>query len=568
MTETTQPAQGQAQAELFRLLVSSVKDYAIFALDPTGRILSWNEGAQRIKGYTPEEIIGRHFSIFYPANDVRQGKPDYALRVAADAGQWQEEGWRLRKGGARFWASVVITALYDGDRLVGFAKVTRDLTERRRGELERLQLLELEQAARERADAALERLESIQRVTDTALAHLTLDDLLSSLLDRIAESLHVDTVALMLRDDDDSNVIVTRAVKGLDVPGAWEARFRIGDGFAGRVAAESRPVIVADVLESDVGIPALEQGGVRSLLGVPLIAAGNVLGVLHVGSRHRREFAEQDIQLLQIVADRVSLAIDHARMYEAERAARSAADVAEARARARDEFLSIAAHELKTPMASVQLAAQALLRRMELGVALDKVALERSVRVVGSQIDRLSRLVTQLLETVRVEAGRLELDRTPTDLVDLVQRVLEHMQAQLTRHEIVVHAPESLWAEVDSLRIEEVMINLVDNAIKFSPDGGPIDIDLERVGTARTRLSVRDRGIGVAPHQRCHLFERFYQAHGSGYRSGMGLGLYISRQIVELHGGSIEAKFPADGGTRVIVELPLQVSEEAVEVVA
>src|SRR5919109_901901 len=119
--------------ELFHLLVSSVRDYAIFLLDPEGNIVSWNEGARRIKGYEADEIIGQHFSVFYSAAEVKRGKPAYVLRVAADEGRYEEEGWRIRKDGTQFWASVVITALRDKDgALLGYAKVTRDLTERRR----------------------------------------------------------------------------------------------------------------------------------------------------------------------------------------------------------------------------------------------------------------------------------------------------------------------------------------------------------------------------------------------------------------------------------------------------
>jgi PAS domain S-box-containing protein len=120
---------------LYQLLVSSVRDYAIFALDPTGHIISWNAGAQRIKGYEPSEIIGRHFSTFYPPEDVAAGKTTWELEVAAREGRFEDEGWRVRKDGTRFWASVVITALRGEDgKLVGFAKVTRDLTERRAAE--------------------------------------------------------------------------------------------------------------------------------------------------------------------------------------------------------------------------------------------------------------------------------------------------------------------------------------------------------------------------------------------------------------------------------------------------
>jgi PAS domain S-box-containing protein len=120
---------------LYPLLVSCVRDYAIFALDPTGRIVSWNEGAQRIKGYLASEIIGRHFSTFYPADDIAAGKPAWELEVAVREGRLEDEGWRIRKDGTRFWANVVITAIRDeAGRLVGFAKVTRDLTERRAAE--------------------------------------------------------------------------------------------------------------------------------------------------------------------------------------------------------------------------------------------------------------------------------------------------------------------------------------------------------------------------------------------------------------------------------------------------
>ncbi|MDX8053493.1 PAS domain-containing sensor histidine kinase [Lentzea sp. BCCO 10_0798] len=121
--------------DLFRLLVQGVRDYAIFALDPGGHIVSWNAGAARIKGYAAEEIIGRHFSAFYPPEDVQSGKPEWELRVARADGAIEDEGWRVRKDGTRFWANVIITALYDdGGELRGFGKVTRDMTERRRAE--------------------------------------------------------------------------------------------------------------------------------------------------------------------------------------------------------------------------------------------------------------------------------------------------------------------------------------------------------------------------------------------------------------------------------------------------
>jgi PAS domain S-box-containing protein len=146
--------------ELFRLMVESVQDYAIFVLDPEGRIASWNRGAERIKGYTEEEILGQHFSVFYTEEDRARRYPEYELRVAAREGRFEDEGWRLRKDGTRFWANVVITALFDETgELVGFGKVTRDLTERVQAESER-RALERERLERQRAEELATELES------------------------------------------------------------------------------------------------------------------------------------------------------------------------------------------------------------------------------------------------------------------------------------------------------------------------------------------------------------------------------------------------------------------------
>src|SRR5581483_1914271 len=148
--------------ELFQLFISNVRDYAIFVLDPDGHIATWNTGAQLIKGYTASEVIGQHFSLFFPPEDIASGKPERALEIAAREGRFQEENWRVRKGGSRFWASVVITALYDqAGQLRGFGKVTRDMTEQKRAVEARAQLnerehqLALEREARAQVEATL-----------------------------------------------------------------------------------------------------------------------------------------------------------------------------------------------------------------------------------------------------------------------------------------------------------------------------------------------------------------------------------------------------------------------------
>jgi PAS domain S-box-containing protein len=146
---------------LYELLVDRIEDYAIFALDPQGRVISWNSGAARFKGYAANEIIGQHFSVFYPQEDLDWGKPDHELRVASEVGRFEDEGWRLRKDGTRFWANVVITALRERDgELVGFAKITRDLTVRRAAE-EKARQLSAESAAREATEEKNRELEAL-----------------------------------------------------------------------------------------------------------------------------------------------------------------------------------------------------------------------------------------------------------------------------------------------------------------------------------------------------------------------------------------------------------------------
>jgi PAS domain S-box-containing protein len=178
---------------LYRLLVETVRDYAIFVLDPKGFVRTWNPGAMRFKGYAPDEIIGRHFSTFYPQSDIDAGKPEHELEVATRTGRFEDEGWRIRKDGSRFWANVIITALRNeaGD-LVGFAKVTRDLTERRQTELQ-AQRLAAEEAARAHAELRTEELkrlyEQLQSQATELEAQQEESEALTEELEQSAESL-------------------------------------------------------------------------------------------------------------------------------------------------------------------------------------------------------------------------------------------------------------------------------------------------------------------------------------------------------------------------------------------
>lgn len=239
---------------------------------------------------------------------------------------------------------------------------------------------------------------------------------------------------------------------------------------------------------------------------------------------------------------------------EAERVAREAAEAA---VRSRDEFLATASHELRTPITVLSGQAQLALRRLTRQGHLEPERAARTFEAINNQAAKLGRLVGQLLDLSRLEAGKLRLEPEPTDLAVLVDQVVRNARDWSDRHPITFDGPTTLKAHADTLRLEQVVTNLLDNAIKYSPDGGEIVVQLSRTPEGCVELAVRDHGIGIPPENRGQIFERFYQAHGDGYQHGMGLGLHISREIVELHRGQIRAEFPDGGGTCFVVSLPM-----------
>ncbi len=415
-------------------------------------------------------------------------------------------------------------------------------------EEERLKLLEMERTARSEAETALTQLQAIQSITEAALTHIELDDLLDTLQDRISQILLVDTVSVLLAEEDGTPMLVVRAAKGIDSVAWKDVTIPFGQGISGRIVSEQQPLFLNDVRDEDLLDPHLRKIGIRSLLGVPLVIEGRVLGVLHVGSLHYRRFMQTDVQFLQIVADRVALAIDHAHLVETTRAAREEVDIAEAMLRAQDEFLSVAAHELKTPMTSAMIAVQLLLRSYADDDTPDPERVRQALKTIEHQISRLSRLVVKLLETVRQEAGRLTLERAPVNIADLLRTAVKHAEEVGRAPELIVSGEEEIWANVDALRLEQVVVNLLDNAIKFNVEDRPIHVEVTQPTPETIQIAVRDHGLGVPIRHRAHLFERFYQAHAQSHQSGLGLGLFISREIVERHDGQITAAFPVDRG--------------------
>lgn len=351
----------------YRLMVDAVDGYAIFMLDPTGRIESWNLGAQKTKGYEASEIIGRHFSVFYPPEAVAKDWPGQELEIALRDGRMEDEGWRVRKDGSRFWASVVITALHDASgRHRGFAKVTRDLTERRR-------------------------------------------------------------------------------------------------------------------------ITALEDEGRRVTT-----------------------------------------------------------------------FLAMLGHELRNPLAPIS-NAMALLEREETSSRVVHTTRE----IIGRQLRQLTRLVDDLLDVGRITSGKIRLESRPVRLADAMTQAVEVVRPlsdAKTQSLDVQGADEDLWVAGDRARLVQIFSNLLNNAAKFTPAGGRIDVRLWRADSGDAEVSVRDNGPGIAPRDLQHVFDLFVQGEQDPARlqGGLGLGLSLVQQLTALHGGSVSAfsSGRAGEGCEFIVQLP------------
>jgi signal transduction histidine kinase len=288
---------------------------------------------------------------------------------------------------------------------------------------------------------------------------------------------------------------------------------------------------------------------VHSYMGVPLVARGRKLGAISLLRCHAgQDYTLADLALAQDLGQRIALALDNAHLY---RTAQQAVQV-------RDDFLSVASHELKTPLTSLHLAVQSVLRNTRQDTPPSADYLTRRLTMVDDQTKRLTHLVNDLLDISRISAGRLDLEPQAMDLAALTRRVVAQFHEELAEAgcAVTMQADTPVHGYWDPARLEQVLINLLTNAMKYGR-GQPIAVSVEATGPTAT-LIVRDQGIGIAPEHQERIFERFERAVKPGKYGGMGLGLYIVRQIVEAHRGRIQVSSGPTPGSTFTVTLPIQ----------
>ena len=385
--------------------------------------------------------------------------------------------------------------------------------------VEHARLFESERKARAR-------LERVQSVTDVALAHLDLEELLQALLHRTRGALEVDTCAILLLDHE-RNELVARAALGIEEEVEQGVRIPVGGGFAGRIAASRHPVILPDLEHAHVLNPILREKGIKSMLGVPLIVHDDVIGVLHVGTLHRRDFTPDDVELLQLVAERAALSIEKARLHE------EMLRLDEMKL----NFVAIASHELRTPATSVYGILTTLRARRE---ALGPELRERLEETAWEESDRMRKLIEQLLDLSRLDAKSVGVRPRPL----VLQRVLRDVAGDRAE----VDVDPSLAVVADPLVIERVVGNLIANAHRHGEP--PVMVTAEQ-RDRHIRIAVVDRGRGVPEELLPRLFERFQR----GESGGTGLGLAIAKAYANAHGGDLV--YDADDeGTRFELVLP------------
>lgn len=545
-------------AVFIRTILESAPD-GLAVVDADGHIVLVNQRIERMFGYAREELLGRPIELLVPERLRRLHASHRLAYQAAPRTRPMGAGLDLRarrKDGSELPVEISLSPVVVGGRALVIA-VVRDISERKEAE-QRAQQLFREQVLRAEAEAGQRRQAFLAEVSARLSSSLDVDGTLRRVAELMVPSL-ADWCVVDVVEVDGS---LRRAAVAHPDPELAHLLWELGQPRQidpsgphphAVVARTGHPIFqpeaTEDVLrafaQDEASLPLVRRLERAAGIVVPLIARGRTLGVLDLATRTPGRYTPVDFSLAQDVAQRCALAMDNARLFEE----------AQAAVRLRDEFLSTASHELKTPVTAIKGYAQ-LMRRW--GLAEQHPRLAGALEVLQRQSDRLTRLVDDLLEVSRFRLGGSDFRPRRFELGELAAQVLDQLEALSGRHRLTLRHEAPAVVQADRERVEQVLTNLLSNAIKYSPDGGEVEV---RVGVEANRavVSVRDQGVGIPRERQTHLFERFYRAHAGTQHDygGLGIGLYVSREIVVRHGGSISFESQEEQGSTFRFTLPL-----------
>jgi PAS domain S-box-containing protein len=510
-------------------LLANIND-PMTATDENLEFTYWNKAAERLFGWTAEEIIGCPSEIVF--DSVFPGSSrEAALSTLLSEDHWEGEVICHRKDGTPVVVEIHSTVLRGPNGEVrGTVTSRHDITQRKR------LLAQVEDARR--------RFQTVVDYVPDGITVWRAPDFRCELVNPVYRNFAPEKSFL-------GSTIVEAWPELADrlIP-QWRSILASGEPYSGkdvRLLVRRKPDgPLEEHFFNLIHVPLPPDDS-----GHPAIASFAAKTTEDVWARQRMEALAADAQRQALEASVANETLEKTNA-ELTAAVRRAED---ARA-ALDEFLSVAAHEMKTPVTSIRGFAQTVLDQYQSRGTIEPERLGRALQVIDQQAGKLSRLVSQLLDTSRMQAGKLALEQQWVDLVPLVEEVAATARLNTPRHALTLEIPQQVVAFIDVLRVEQVLRNLLDNAIRYSPNGGLIELTVA-VGDDDLTITVRDHGIGIPSEHLSRVFDRFHRAHQGGNVAGLGLGLYISRDIVQRHGGRIEVESPADGGTRFVVQLPL-----------
>ncbi|WPB79368.1 PAS domain S-box protein [Archangium violaceum] len=521
--------------ERFRLLVEGVEDYAIHLLDTEGRIISWNTGAERIMGYTQREVLGRHIALFHPPEERDAGQPEQCLQTAVTRGHCRMEGQRVRKDGGRFWAEFVVTALRDeAGVLRGFSQFTRDISRRKRAEQAQTFFLEAGTLLSQSLDVA----STLRKISSLAVRHLC--DY--CMVDLLGEDGQLHRLELAARDPSAQDLI-ERARPYPPLMGSGSPVSQALENGEALAVPELTPAWLDASARNAEHRAILEALGPKSVALVPLVARGRRLGIINLAwlrPHTVRGFAE-DLEVARGLADRAAVAIDNARLYQQ----------AQEAVRVREDVVAIVSHDLRNPLNAISLSATLLERE-----AVNERT-TRAARRITAAAERASGMIRDLLDFTQARVGGgIPIHPRPLDFHEHVRRVVEEVRLAWPGRRIDIQASGEGQGEADEGRLAQVVTNLVGNALQHSPPGTPVRVSTRGVDSSLL-MEVHNEGPAITAELLPMLFEPYRRGAEAGPgRGSLGLGLYITRQIVLGHGGSVDVRSTPEDGTTFTVRLP------------